>query len=63
MILATFALDGPDHCSGLPVTRYSPENLSNILGDRFQTVETRREEHTTPRGAVQPFAWLAGRSC
>jgi trans-aconitate methyltransferase len=26
-IIATFALDGPERCSGLPVARYSPESL------------------------------------
>lgn len=61
VILATFALEGPDHCSGLPVTRYSAEHLSDVLGDAFVPLETRHEKHTTPRGSVQPFTWLAGR--
>jgi SAM-dependent methyltransferase len=60
-IVATFAPDGPPTCSGLPVVRYSVEGLAEILGDTFDVLETRREEHTTPRGALQPFTWLAGR--
>lgn len=61
VIVATFAADGPERCSGLPVARYSPGPLVDALGDGFETVETRREEHTTPAGAVQPFTWVAGR--
>ena len=30
-IIATFALDGPERCSGLPVRRYSPEALVETL--------------------------------
>lgn len=61
VILATFAPDAPERCSGLPVVRYSPAELEHLLGERFELMATRREEHTTPRGAIQPFTWVAGR--
>jgi SAM-dependent methyltransferase len=61
VILGTFALDGPEVCSGLPVARYSGDDLSQLLGSAFEPVETRREVHTTPRGVAQPFTWVAGR--
>jgi SAM-dependent methyltransferase len=61
LILATFALDGPEVCSGLPVCRYSADDLSHILGDSFHPLETRHEAHVTPRGSIQPFTWVAGR--
>ena len=61
VLLATFAPDGPNECSGLPVERYSADQLSAILGERFETLDTRREVHVTPRGAEQPFTWVAGR--
>jgi SAM-dependent methyltransferase len=61
VIMATFAPDGPERCSGLPVTRYSADELGAVLGDGFQMVEHRREVHTTPSGAVQPFTWIAAR--
>ena len=60
-IIATFAPDGPDRCSGLPVARYSADDLSALLGDAFAVVEASREEHTTPTGALQPFTWVAAR--
>ena len=61
VIVGTFAADGPESCSGLPVRRYSATDLEEALGDRFIALETRREEHITPRAAVQPFTWIAGR--
>ena len=60
VVVGTFAEDGPEVCSGLPVTRYSAADLSTALGDAFDLLETRRERHVTPRGAVQPFTWVAG---
>lgn len=60
-ILGTFAADGPETCSGLPVRRHSVADLTAALGDAFELVEARREEHVTPRGTVQPFTWVAGR--
>lgn len=61
VVLATFASDGPEFCSGLPVDRYSVADLSQMLGSGFELLETRREEHITPRGLMQPFTWVAGR--
>jgi trans-aconitate methyltransferase len=56
-ILATFAPDGPEKCSGLPVARYSPEMLSSELGEGFVLVDSRRHTHTTPWGALQAFQY------
>jgi len=62
VVLATFAPDGPGFCSGLPVARYSVAELVHLLGAGFELLETRREEHITPRGMMQPFTWVAGRT-
>jgi hypothetical protein len=59
-ILGAFAADGPNMCSGLPVRRHSSADLAAALGEAFVVLETRREVHVTPRGALQPFAWVAG---
>lgn len=61
VVLATFADDGPERCSGRPVARYSEDALVGLLGERFVPVETRRETHLTPAGVAQPFSWVAGR--
>jgi SAM-dependent methyltransferase len=60
LIMATFAADGPESCSGLPVARYDPGDLERLL-DGFTVVESSREEHMTPGGAVQPFTWIAAK--
>lgn len=54
-MIATFALDGPEKCSGLPVVRYNPEGLSEELGDRFTLVAHRSHKHNTPWGSPQSF--------
>jgi 2-polyprenyl-3-methyl-5-hydroxy-6-metoxy-1,4-benzoquinol methylase len=54
-IIATFALDGPERCSGLPVVRYDARSLGEVLGDAFSLVETRRHDHRTPMGSTQRF--------
>ena len=54
-IIGTFALDGPERCSGLPVVRYDGAQLSASLGSAFALHDTRRHDHTTPWGAIQHF--------
>jgi SAM-dependent methyltransferase len=55
VILGTFAPDGPERCSGLPIMRYDAGILGTILGTDFELVDSRRHDHTTPWGAVQRF--------
>lgn len=59
VIVATFAPDGPERCSGLPVRRYSASDLCSLLGASFTPRLERKEIHVTPRGARQPFTWVA----
>ena len=56
-IIATFALDGPETCSGLPVSRYSPGTLAAELGDEFVLIDTCPHVHTTPWGSTQSFQY------
>jgi SAM-dependent methyltransferase len=56
-IVATFAPDGPDRCSGLPVVRYAPDRLSAELGPDLTLVEWMPHLHTTPWGSTQPFVY------
>lgn len=58
VVLATFASDGPERCSGLPVRRYDADELAAALGPEFETIETRRESHLTPSGTRQAFCWV-----
>ena len=54
-IIGTFALDGPERCSGLPVTRHDAATIGRILGPRFVLIETIRHDHVTPWQALQRF--------
>lgn len=60
-IIATFAPDGPEKCSGLPVQRYSAATLAERLGPDFTLVTERPERHVTPRGVVQSFVYAVFR--
>ena len=55
LIIATFAEDGPERCSGLPVVRYDAQALSNAVGDEFTLAHHEYELHRTPGGATQRF--------
>lgn len=57
VIIATFAEDGPDKCSGLPVMRYKPETLHAEFGENFLLVAHEKEAHNTPFGTVQKFVY------
>lgn len=59
VVIGTFAADGPEQCSRLPVARYSPEALAAQFDNRFRVLTTEREDHHTPAGTVQPFTWIA----
>lgn len=61
-VLATFAEDGPQRCSGLPTARYSPTELATAMAPHFELADQRREEHVTPAGIVQPFTWVVLRA-
>ncbi len=54
-IIATFAIDGPEKCSGLPVNRYDPAELARELGEGFVLIESRRHDHATPWNSKQRF--------
>ncbi len=56
-LIATFAPDGPDRCSGLPVLRYSPDDLARTLGPGYQLLAGRRYLHRTPWGSGQSFQY------
>jgi len=57
VLVATFAEDGPEYCSGLPVVRYSAEGLHSEFGTDFQLVRSEHEDHRTPAGGEQSFLY------
>jgi SAM-dependent methyltransferase len=58
IVLATFAADGPEKCSGLPVCRYDADELAAVFAQDFERVADSRERHPTPFGTEQPFTYV-----
>jgi len=58
-VFGCFAPDGPRHCSGLPVARYSSLDLADQLGTQWMVISHAREEHVTPTDAIEPYCWTA----
>jgi SAM-dependent methyltransferase len=55
VVIGTFAPDGPERCSSLPIVRRDATTLVKILGSDFVLTDTRRHDHATPWGAVQRY--------
>ena len=56
-VIATFAPDGPEQCSGLPVRRYDARSLTRELGPGFTLLKSVPEAHRTPWGVAQSFQY------
>jgi len=57
LIIATFAPNGPQRCSGLDVQRWDGRMLATELGKPFALIEETNETHLTPQGKPQEFAY------
>jgi trans-aconitate methyltransferase len=58
VILAAFAPDGPEKCSGLPVRRYDAGMIRETFGDGFELVREESETHLTPWKTEQRFGYF-----
>ncbi len=54
-VIGSFALDGPEKCSGLEVRRYDGPMLAEELGPQFILLRSEPEMHMTPWGKPQSF--------
>ena len=57
VIIGTFALDGPEKCSGLEIKKYSSNMLDKILGYKFKLLESVDQNHYTPIKKLQKFSF------
>lgn len=58
LLIATFAPDGPERCSGLPVQRYDADALATAFAPHFERAADTREQHPTPFGTTQSFQYV-----
>jgi ubiquinone/menaquinone biosynthesis C-methylase UbiE len=57
LVIGTFAPEAPAICSGLPVQRYSPEQLVKALGEELELMRHHKELHITPGGVEQMYLY------
>jgi ubiquinone/menaquinone biosynthesis C-methylase UbiE len=57
-IIGTFAVDGPDSCSALPVRQYDEDRIKNIILDRFDLINVIEDTHITPSGSEQKYSFF-----
>lgn len=55
LVLSTFAPDGPEKCSGLPVSRHSKDSLAELFSVYFNLEWSSERIHVTPSGGQQNF--------
>jgi trans-aconitate methyltransferase len=61
VIIGTFAIDGPEKCSGLSVQRYDAASLAKEMGEGFELAHSFREDHATPWNSTQRFQFCTFR--
>jgi len=57
LVIGTFALTGPEKCSGLVVERYDAEKIAAAFGPEFTLVRSLEQTHVTPWGKPQAFVF------
>lgn len=58
LIIATFAIGGPEKCSGLDIVQYDAPSMCAELGDGFELLDVRDELHITPANKEQKFSYF-----
>lgn len=59
LVVAVFALDGPEQCAGLPVERYDAERLAAAFGPGFRVVEHTTKHRQDTVGDSRPYVAVA----
>ena len=57
--IGTFSENGPEKCSGLPIRRYSEQNLTDELARSFRKLRCITEDHITPFQTSQNFLFCS----
>ena len=58
VVLAAFAPDGPEQCSGLPVHRTDAAAIADLFAPAFTLVAETDEHHLTPWQSAQHFQYV-----
>ena len=61
LVIGTFSENGPEKCSGLPVTRYGETRIEEVFGKNFEKINCQAKDHLTPAGKIQNFQFCSFR--
>lgn len=59
MVIGTFASNGSEKCSGLPVKQYNENALSSLLKKYFKKIRCITTDHLTPFNSIQHFLFCS----
>lgn len=62
LTIGTFSDKGPDKCSGLPIKKYSEDELDHELSEGFSKIRCLTEDHVTPFNTKQNFLFCSFRT-
>jgi ubiquinone/menaquinone biosynthesis C-methylase UbiE len=57
LVISTFAIGGPERCSGLDIVQYDAQKLERELGREFTLLEQEEVMHQTPAQKEQLFGF------
>jgi 2-polyprenyl-3-methyl-5-hydroxy-6-metoxy-1,4-benzoquinol methylase len=57
LAIGTFSENGPLKCSGIEITQYTEDSLSNLFMNGFEKIESFLVDHPTPFDTVQNFVF------
>jgi EEF1A lysine methyltransferase 2 len=57
VIMAAFAMNGAEKCSGLPVQRYNAESLGEFFGEGFRLFDRFDVAYRMPCGDLRPYVY------
>ena len=59
LIIGTFSENGPKKCSGLEISQYNEETITQLFENKFNKIECIIEEHQTPFDTIQNFIFCS----
>jgi 2-polyprenyl-3-methyl-5-hydroxy-6-metoxy-1,4-benzoquinol methylase len=59
IVIGTFAENGPEKCSGLPVKQYSESALTTLIKKWFEKIRCVQTDHLTPFNTIQHFIFCS----
>lgn len=57
LVISTFSENGPEQCSNLDVSRYSPSELAAVFSPEFEEIFCDKRVHKTPWDSTQEFSF------